>query len=123
MKPTDHTLPLPKQDALSSPFGENTKRLINPEIFLSNPTDRFYKAEIGKDLMKWRHQARLLKFCAELELDLDPASWDSSNLYQHQNFIGSTAPVNRCLYSMGPIKLPEDHWPESPNGDEARAPN
>ena len=120
MKPNDRPLPLPKQAALSGPFAEDAKRIINPEILLSKPTDPFYKAEIGKDLIKWRHQARLLKFCPAVELDLDPASWDASNLSQLQKFIAITPPVNRCLCSKGPMKLPEDHWPECPYGEEYR---
>ena len=120
MKPTDRPLPLPKQSNIIGPYADDARRLINSELLLSKPTDLFVKSEIGKDLMKWRRQARLLKFCPPVELDLDPTSWDASNLYQLQRFIANTAPINRCQCSKGPLTQVEDHWPECPYGEEHR---
>jgi len=120
MKPSDRRLPLPKQSALTGPYADDARRLINSENLLSKPTDPFVKSEIGKEVIKWRHQARLLKFCPPEEFDLEPASWDASNLYQLQKYITNTAPINRCQCSKGPLKQVEDHWPECPYGEEDR---
>ena len=119
-KPNERPLPLPKQAKLSGPYADDAKRLINVEVLLSKPADHFYILEIGRNLVKWRRQARLLKFCPTEELDLDPASWDGSNLYQLQRFISTTPPANRCQCSNGQLKQPEDHWPECPFGQEFR---
>ena len=79
-KPNERPLPLPKQANLSGPYADDAKRLINVEVLLSKPADPFLISEIGKNLVKWRCQARLLKFCPPEELALDPASWNASNL-------------------------------------------
>ena len=119
-KPNERPLPLPKLSNLSGPYAEDAKRLINVELLLSKTTDPFYKSEITKSLMKWRRQARLLKFSPPEELDMDPASWDASNLYQLQKYISITPTANRCKCSKGPLQHAEDHWPECPFGEEAR---
>ena len=118
--PNERPLPLPKQANLSGPYADDAKRLINVEVLLSKPSDPFLISEIGKNLVKWRRQARLLKFCPPEELDLDPASWNASNLYQLQKYISNTPTANRCQCSNGPLKQPEDHWPECPFGQEFR---
>ena len=120
MKPTDRPLPLPKQSTLSGPYADDARMLINSQVLLSKSTDPFIMSEIEKDLIKWRHQARLLKFSPPAESDLNPASWDASNLYQLQKFITNTAPINRCQCTKGPLKQVEDHWPECPYGEEHR---
>ena len=105
-KPNERPLPLPKHANLSGPYVDDAKRLINVEVLLSKPTDTFLILEIGRNLVKWRRQARLLKFCPPEELDLDPASWNASNLYQLQKYISTTPPVNRCQCSNGTVKQP-----------------
>ena len=108
-KPNERPLPLPKQANLSGPYAEDAKRLINVKVLLSKTTDPFSKSEIERNLLKWRGQARLLKFSPPEELDLDPASWDASSLYQLQKYISSTPPANRCQCSKGPLQHLEEH--------------